>query len=637
MRSFLHPLFKVIAYGMAVCFASTAASLLSANGVRKIPHPLPSHPGNIFLVGEDVNVPAPPGEVSTWRMHNYDDNIIAKGTIRDGRVELGKLPVGYYKIVRGAPGQYTNRTYIAVLEPLQAPTPKTSPVGIDVGMAWFFPEKQKMKPVARLCELAGINRVRDRLLWEEMEPKRGQFKAHTRYDDSAEVQSQAGLGILQVCHVSARWATTNQQRFPPDLRDIYSFYRETAKRWRGEVEAFEPWNEADLNVFGGHTGNEMASFQKAAYLGLKEGNPKVTACMNVFAIRRPETLADFYANEVWPYYDTYNLHHYEPLKNYPSLYADHRAVSGGKPMWVSECSVHVKWRGDERFKELSEAEQRKQSEEVTKTFTLAIHEGVQAVFYFVLPHYSEYRIQYGLLHPDLCPRPGYVALAAVGRLLADAKPLGRVKAKDDSLQAYLFHAKPDGKPSDVLVLWSENKTNFALPIQPNTCFDHLGRKIAVAGKTLTISNAPVYVVLPTDSRLQLSPPPKPAKRLTDKPGTLVLQALVPTNDIVHLKSAYQLTAGETKSIPIFLYNFGTKNRSAKWKVTAPKDWKAEFVSKAEISPGERKEMTLKITPAPNGWTNAQVRITGSFSSKDKPVLSMNFIPTPLEAHNEAHK
>lgn len=86
---------------------------------------------------------------------------------------------------------------------------------------------------------------------------------------------------------------------------------------------------------------KMATLQKAAYLGLKAGNPKVIACLNVFAIHRPATLQDFQNNEAWPYFDTFNLHHYAPLENYPRLYADFRAVSAGKPLWVSECSVHV--------------------------------------------------------------------------------------------------------------------------------------------------------------------------------------------------------------------------------------------------------------------------------------------------------
>ena len=73
------------------------------------------------------------------------------------------------------------------------------------------------------------------------------FEAHTRYDDSVRAQTAAGLQVLDVNHVSAPWATTNTMHFPPDLRDIYGFYRVLAKRWQGEVAAIEtPWNEADI-------------------------------------------------------------------------------------------------------------------------------------------------------------------------------------------------------------------------------------------------------------------------------------------------------------------------------------------------------------------------------------------------------
>ena len=65
----------------------------------------------------------------------------------------------------------------------------------------------------------------------------------------------------------------------------------------------------------------------------------------------------------------------------------------------------------------------------TMTYALAIHEGAQAVFYFMLPHYVEGQTQFGVLRPDLTPRPAFVALAAAGRLLADAKPLGQVEGR----------------------------------------------------------------------------------------------------------------------------------------------------------------------------------------------------------------
>jgi hypothetical protein len=253
-------------------------------------------------------VTAPSGGAESWRAVDYEGKTVVEGRLEKGRAELGKLPVGYYELAWGEAAM-SNRVSLGVLEPLQAPTPLTSPIGIDVAMAWFYP-KESMAAPANLCALAGMNRVRDRLSWPEMEPKRGEFAASTRYDDSAQAQVAAGLKVLQVAHASAPWANPNGMHFPLDLRDIQAFYREMARRWQGQVEAFEPWNEADIKEFGGHTGSEMATLQKAAYLGLKAGNSNVVACLNVFAIHRQATLSDFGANEAWPYFDTFNLHHY---------------------------------------------------------------------------------------------------------------------------------------------------------------------------------------------------------------------------------------------------------------------------------------------------------------------------------------
>jgi len=62
---------------------------------------------------------------------------------------------------------------------------------------------------------------------------------------------------------------------------------------------------------------------------------------------------------------------------------------------------------------------------------------------------------------DMTPRPAYVALAAVGRLLAEAKCLGRW-AVPDSDDAYViaFRARPDGLERDVLVAWAEKKVDW---------------------------------------------------------------------------------------------------------------------------------------------------------------------------------
>jgi hypothetical protein len=598
---------------------------LSALGGRATPHPLQSHPGNIFVAGEQVVVGQPPGEGDSWQIINYEGAVIQEGRYSNGNAIPGALPIGYYQLIRGTGAHGTNQTTIAVLARLQAPTPEDSPIGIDVAMAWFF-NGEKMAEVANICALAGMNRVRDRLTWEQMEPKRGEFAPTNHYDEALEVQKAAGLKVLQVSHISASWANPVTKRFPLDLRDPYNFYRGLAKRWTGKLEALEPWNEADIDVFGGHTGSEMASLQKAAYLGIKDGNPNLIACENVFAIHRLTTLHDFDENQAWPYFDTFNLHHYETLDKYPRVYADFRAVSAGKPLWVSECSVHVKWQGDEKLQELTDEDARLQAERVTKTYTLGLHQGADAIFYFMLPHYVERQLQYGVLHRDLTPRPAFLAVAAAGRLLAGAKPLGRLDMGNKAGQGYFFRAMPDGKPADVMVAWAKEETLFDLPATPLGCFDHLGRAHSAAGKSLKIGPQPLYVVFAKGAHPELKPSPERAKLLSGEPGRIVLQALVPVEDRSLEKSAYYLPKGQVKKFSVFAYNFGSKMAKGRLSCRAPEGWSVEISPELEIAPMERREVEMKVTSVADGWSEGRIRISGDFGTAGEPGLSLGFVP-----------
>ena len=89
-------------------------------------------------------------------------------------------------------------------------------------MAWYFSGTQQ-ESAASLCALAGINWVRDRLSWREMEPERGQYPKAAKYDDTARKQAQAGLQVLQVHHDSPPWAGKNWKRQPTDLRSRKRF------------------------------------------------------------------------------------------------------------------------------------------------------------------------------------------------------------------------------------------------------------------------------------------------------------------------------------------------------------------------------------------------------------------------------
>ncbi len=607
---------------------------MAAEEQRTLPKPLPGHPGNVFVTGEQLLVAMPPAEKQggTWQLADYEGTIVARGTNTDDKVALGKLQAGYYELRRVTDRlAEKSRVTIGVLAPLRAPTPPGSPIGVDVSMAWQYSGAQQ-EGAASLCALAGINWVRDRLSWREMEPEKGRFAPPNKYDDTARKQAQAGLQVLQVHHDSPAWAGKNWKRQPTDLRDAYRFMEAMARRWRGQVMAFEPWNEGDIPIFGEHTGAELAAFQKASYLGLKAGNSNVIVCENVFASPRPNVLADFNANCAWPYFDTFNLHHYCPLEEYPAVYAAFRAASAGKPMWVSEFSIPVTWSGDSTEQEPSRENLRLQAERVAQVFASSLHEDSAVCFYFLLAHYCEGQTQFGLLHKDLTPRPAYLALAAVGRLLADAKPLGRMQLEGD-VRAFAFRARPDGEERDVIVAWSPGgRAVLKLPERPAAIFDHLGRSRTNLATAIDLSTAPIFIICKKESLsaipLQL-PPGKPALK-GGQPSSIVLQALIPQENVISSLSAYRCSSARPESFSIFAYNFGPNPATGEITAAFPAGWSVNFPKHMELAPGERKELTLILDCRSGRTTPADtVRLSGNFGVAGEAMLALRLSPQPF--------
>ncbi|NGO39069.1 hypothetical protein G4L39_06615 [Limisphaera ngatamarikiensis] len=588
-------------------------------------------PGNVFLEGEPVRVWLPAGS-GDWALEDYDGRTLRRVKAEGSGVELGRLPIGFYRL-RPMQGDTARWISLAVLGRMRVPPGPDSPIGVDVAMSWFY-EPARMEAVARLCRWAGVVRVRDRMRWAELEPGPAEWAGPTRYDVAARVQREAGLQVLQVVHDAPAWAGDDPRRFPGDLRVVRRFWREISRRWAGQVTAFEPWNEADIPGFGGHTGSEMATYQKAAWWGIRSGAPETLVCWNVFAGARPAHLADLDANVAWPFFDTYNFHHYEPFERYPELYRRHRAVSAGRPMWVTECAWPVRWSGDAGLQELSEEDLRLQAERVVKTFVCALHEGAAAVFYFLLPHYVEGPTQFGLLRRDLTPRPGYVALAAVGRWLAGARPVGRMRTGPEGVQVYVFRARPDGDERDVAVVWSDaGPKELTLPGPPLQIRDVLGR-LQPAVRVLRAGRAPQFVVFRAGRAAgwaEESAPARPVER-PGQPSPVVLQAVWPAERVELAQSAYRVAVDRPVEVPIRLYHFGSRPVRGRVEVRVPEGWEARFTGEMTLAPGEMREevLQLRVQPGKSGWIQP-VRLLGRWAGEPDSVLSFRVMPVPVPA------
>ncbi|MCL4179147.1 MAG: hypothetical protein KJ072_15575 [Verrucomicrobia bacterium] len=651
---------------LPLTFSSTASD---SPPTRLIPAPLTDHPGNVFLLGDRVSIPVPEGlprTELTWRLS--DDTGVQRdsGVLpaeRPARLALPDLGIGWYRVeIVGPDLQPLHATTAAVLAPLRSPTPLDSPISLDAAISWFAHDDPiRQEQFANLAALAGVNWLRDRLRWREIQPERDRLADQTSYDSAAAIQHRAGLRVLQVFHDTPPWArepNTPGGRFATDLRAVHRFTTAMARRFRGRVQAWEPWNEANVESFGAHTVDEMCSWQKAAWLGFKAGDPNLIIGWNVTAaVPTPQHTEGIRANEVARYFDTYNIHTYDWFHEYDRLWSPARAATAGKPLWITEADRGMKHLNNPPDYDLPWPGERLKAEALIQEYACSLAAGAAQHFHFILGHYHEPNgVQFGLLRRDLTPRPAYVALAAVGRILAGARPLGRWHPGQD-VTVLAFRARPDGEEADLLVIWAEHPvdwesrgrhlTDNPLPgdLPVTASYDYLGRDCP-AGLPARIGSAPYFVklaanaarqlpVVPLETQPNAQPQPPPAAPTDVCP--LVLQILWPTaqrkkvTDLPWSEGhAYTFKPGESTAARVVAYNFGPT--TARGTLTAdglPSGWTFRLAtSEVQLAPGERRELQATFLAAPvstesdaDGW----LRLRGDFGSLGSAVVAFRCV------------
>lgn len=651
------------ACGLALVISlRTAIADPTPAGAGRVPEPLPEHPGQIYVEGEDVRVRVPedrPAGANRWRVVDDRGNVVRAGTTgTDASGDAGSAPlsigtpgVGWYRIEWGtadAPAQAW--TTAAVLRRWVEAPPADTPVAVDAAMAWFARgDAVTQRQFASLAALAGVRWVRDRLRWGDLQPDRGAWVAGpTTYDTSADAQKAVGLEVLQVFHDTPTWAREDPRaggRLAPDLRDVHDFARGLAVRFRGRVTAWEPWNEANVASFGGHTVDQMCSWQKAAWWGFRAGDPAVTVGWNATAaVPTPAHTEGVLANETWPYFDTYNLHTYDWSHAYLHLWEPARRAAAGRPLWITEADRGTPHLKNPPWFDQDPRLERLKAEWIAQSYAASLFAGADRHFHFILGHYHEPQgVQFGLLRLDLTPRPAYVALAAVGRCLAGARSLGRWRPAD-SVELHAFRARPEGRERDVLVVWAEREMDWEgrgqttaawrlpadLPVEE--VVDYLGRSLGT-DVPFPVTSAPVFVVLPpgTAATLPLEAPPRRDPPRAGIPSPVVLQMALPRSAVGRVEDlpwsegyTYLTRPGTTLPWTLRIYNFGTDSAQGRLRVARhPEGWDVSVEEPAyAVVPGGRVERagTLRV-PSAGAASDGWIVVEGDGSAGVRPVVA----------------
>jgi hypothetical protein len=595
------------------------------------------HPGNIFMAGEMVTVRNVPEEAVRWQAVDDAGAVVAQGQA-DGTASanLGNLGIGWYRLnFYDDSGKEAAWTTVGVLSRSVAPTPQDSPICVDSATSWFAKsDPLRQERFAYLASLAGVNWIRDRMSWGEIQPAPDTFVQNTTYDSAATLQAKYGLKVLQVFHLTAGWAIDRQLdgerasgRFPRDLRHFYNFLKTMARRYEGRVLAWEPWNEANIPMFGGHTIDEMCTLQKAAYLALKAAKVDLTICWNVYAESgTPLHVQGVLGNEVWPYFETYNIHTYTKPDDYLKAFAPAREAACGRPIWLTECGIGLPWQTQRPWSELSPEDERRQAQFIAQSYASSLFAGVNRHFFFILGNFPENKIQFGVLRNDQTPRLGYLALAAVGRLLAGARPLGRfVLEQCPDARVYAFRAVPDGVERDILVAWANKPSDVSWPqaLSPQAAHDYLGRPIAASLPARLTPSAFFIVLSKGDAeKLTLRPPMSVSARRPSSVCPVVLQLQMPQSATNLDQQAHVVPASTATTLNLFAYNFSSDKVSGTVTVRQlPANWQLAPTSwTVSLDPMERKALSAQVT-IPPGSAADWIKLQGDFGSAGRSVLA----------------
>jgi hypothetical protein len=306
--------------------------------------------------------------------------------------------------------------------------------------------------LAYLINDLGFNWAKGYVNWATVEPEPGQFR-WVDPDNVTKAFGDQNLKILLRIHGTPPWARPSDTPLshpPRDLADFGRFVTALATRYKGQVAAYEIWNEPNLHYEWGNREPDPAAYTdmlKTAYTAIKTVDPEAlvisgglatTGGGSATAYGDLDFLQGMYQAGAQGYFDALGSHPYAyghtPDETHPDGLSFDRVVDQRQimvahsdahtPIWITEAGwvLHTNWDlGEHAAIGVTEAEQ---AEYLTRAYTKAQQEWpfVQGLFLFNLdfstvPWYAaaEPMRWYAILNPDRTPRPAYTALRRMMR------------------------------------------------------------------------------------------------------------------------------------------------------------------------------------------------------------------------------
>jgi hypothetical protein len=589
--------------------------------------------GNVFVSGHApaVEIRDAHGDI-TFDLVDYFGRRVTTGTATASggvaAIALPRLKPGWYELRCQDADSSAATTLGVVIDRGDEPLPADSRVCADAASAWLLRSEAGRAPFARMLRLAGIAWVRERLSWGQTEPEPGRFD-WGKYQTTADSLAAEGVHVYQIWHDSPGWTRPGKSNTlcPDDLRTVYRFARAAASQFKRQIQAWEVWNEPDIG-FWPDLSDRFAGLQKAAYWGLKDGNPNALVLQGSLCRGVSQFERNFFDSGAADYFDIFNWHIYARPASYAGVLSGHREVLeqhgiAERAAWLTEAGIGLQVPGGPEKRILGEEEQRRQCRFITQSAVMSLAAGDQRNFYFVLPDYMEGTTQFGALHPDLTPYPSFVALSAAANLIGRSEYLGEYKPEVGKGNAHVF-ATARGT---VAIAWADERSRMAFPTEMQAVsvaniFGNERKALARDGSVRVMVGPEAVYVIGLGDRMKgaLGGTPRAVpKTPVNHPSRIVLAG---HTDLPVVKDEDRYILGYDSATQPFrftvdAYNFDESNAVAGHiEVSVPEGWSVDGARREiRLEPMGRETVAFEVTPGSSATAGLRVVARGQFGTE----------------------
>ena len=423
--------------------------------------------------GHKINVTAFPylsdGTVAEDPWRRFSLNTV------DTRSELGlsNFPPGLYLLKVQLDNGEEISTTLAVIPSPGAPIPT---LGVNTH---FGQNKGALPRSLELIQAAGFGWIRDEIPWRSVEKNRGSYVFPSFYDQYVNTAQKKGLSLLVVLDYGNPLYTSSQpgsaSTIPSTDQQRLAFARyakAVASRYKGQVKAYEIWNEPSPSSFGGSGWAGYTKLLSDVYPSIKMSDSSVDViacggggtgggpagdCVDGVLRSGGQNAMDGYS--IHPYMAPYDPDIGYPAKNSPAFKsvnvstvshsvmasANRRRDAKGKPLaaWVTE----IGWfslGSSERSNEATQAAY------LARAFLENSRQhAFKTMFWYDFQNdgndTKNPEHNFGLIRLDFSPKPSYIAAAIVCSQLR-AATWDKVLVDDAKFKVYQY------KKSDTFML-----------------------------------------------------------------------------------------------------------------------------------------------------------------------------------------